>query len=257
MLGVLFQTFMVVDLDLLQQLFSLSSLECWGIWHFSLDQLCCCLWPVFIIVHLAIPHLMDWAGIMQFCIPWSWPLIIYRWEWSVKLLFPKQIHPLNSPICQFVDQFWYLSVVVDLFGQRMVSKLLVSIGVSSICWFWTWRSTCKPHLTAAHSEFFSNFIKYASVSHNPVLVVVGCPFLSYKFPHLHMYLLHVLLESRWSLACWFLKPHTHPYQFLSGCYGSSFHFRVWHLLFPAYLRSFWDFQYCCSILPCSGLLLLT
>lgn len=142
-----------------------------------------------------------------------------------------------------------MRVVVDLFGQCMVSRLLVSIGVSSICWFWTWWSTCKPHLTAAHSEFFSNFIKYASVSHNPVLVVVGWPFLSYKFPHLHMYLLHVLLESRWSLACWFLKPHTHPYQFLSGCYGSSFHFRVWHLLFPAYLRSFWDFQYYCSILP--------
>ncbi len=82
----------------------------------------------------------------------------------------------------------------------MVSRLLVSIGVSSICWFWTWRSTCKPHLTAAHFEFFSNFIKYASVSHNPVLVVVGWPFLSYKF--------HTCICTYY-MCCWNPDGHWH------------------------------------------------
>jgi hypothetical protein len=84
--------------------------------------------------------------------------------------------------------------------ERMVSRLLVSIGVSSICWFWTWRSTCKPHLTAAHFEFFSNFIKYASVSHNPVLVVVGWPFLSYKF--------HTCICTYY-MCCWNPDGHWH------------------------------------------------
>lgn len=160
----------------------------------------------------------------------------------------RSIHQTHLFVNPFINSDIWVFLLTYL-GSAWSSDYWFLLASRAFVGFGLGGAPVSPILLLAHSEFFSNFIKYASVSHNPVLVVVGWPFLSYKFPHLHMYLLHVLLESRWSLACWFLKPHTHPYQFLSGCYGSSFHFRVWHLLFPAYLRSFWDFQYCCSLLP--------